>query len=298
MRLYRTFLIPLSALLLSSCNSDNGKYDASGIFETTDVIVSAEVAGQIMELNIEEGQPVKQNASMGYIDTAQLWLKKKQLAFNLSATDNKALDINKQIAALRQQIKVEKQERNRYQKLVAADAAPQKQLDDIDNKIAILEQQVVGLQDQVSSANRSLSEQSLSISAQIAQIDDQISNSIICSPIDGIVTEKYAELGEYAVPGKALIKIADIGNMKLRAYVTAPQLTQLKIGQKVKVYADYGENDRKEYDGVISWISTKAEFTPKTIQTRDERANLVYAIKIAVLNDGIIKQGMYGDVKF
>lgn len=298
MKIYGLFGLSAAMALLSACGSGDISYDASGVFETTDVVVSAEAAGEIMQFNAEEGQTLEANTVLGYIDTTQLSLKKLQLIATRSATDKKVLDLGRQLASLRQQIKIEEQERDRYEKLVAAGAATQKQLDDINYKIQVLQRQLAATSDQIGSSNSSLSEQSAGVAAQIAQIDDQIRKSIIASPIHGVVMTKYAEPGEYAVPGKALLKVADIGVMKLRAYITAGQLTELKIGQKVKVYADQGEKDRKEYEGVVSWISSKAEFTPKTIQTRDERANLVYAVKITVANDGLIKQGMYGDVKF
>ena len=182
--------------------------------------------------------------------------------------------------------------------MVKTNAATQKQLDDINYQIQVLEKQLSATAEQISSSNSSLSHQSIGIEAQLAQIEDQIKNSIIVSPIKGTVLTKYAEPGEYAAPGRALFKVANVEDMKLRAYITADQLTGLKIGQQVKVYADQGKDDRKEYDGTVTWISDKAEFTPKTIQTRDERANLVYAIKVSVKNDGMIKKGMYGEVKF
>ena len=284
--------------LLTACGNDNNKYDASGIFETTEVIVSAKANGEITRLEIEEGQSVEPWKALGFIDTTQLYLRKRQLMANRSATDGRMLDEGKQIASLRQQIANQQRERERYEELVKADAATKKQLDDIDYQIGVLQKQLVATQEQINSSNNSLSNQSLGITAELAQIDDQITNNVVYSPIKGTILSKYAEQGEYATPGRALFKVADIKRMKLRAYITADQLTMVKIGQKVKVYADKGKDDRKEYDGTVSWISEKAEFTPKTIQTRDERSNLVYAIKIDVANDGFIKRGMYGDVKF
>lgn len=284
--------------LLTACGNDNNKYDASGIFETTEVIVSAKANGEITRLDIEEGQSVEPWKALGYIDTTQLYLRKRQLIASRSATDGSMLDEGKQIASLRQQIANQQRERERYEELVKADAATKKQLDDIDYQISVLKKQLDATQEQINSSNNSLSNQSLGITAELAQIDDQITNNVVYSPIKGTILSKYAEQGEYATPGRALFKVADIKRMKLRAYITADQLTMVRIGQKVKVYADKGKDDRKEYDGTVSWISEKAEFTPKTIQTRDERSNLVYAIKIDVANDGFIKRGMYGDVKF
>lgn len=284
--------------LLTACGNNNGDYDASGIFETTEVIVSAKSNGEIMKFDIEEGQDVTPQMSVGYIDTVQLYLTKEQLLATRNATDSRVLNVKQQLATIRQQIAIQKREQKRFEELVKSNAATQKQLDDINYQIEVLEKQLTATAEQINSSNSSLSNQSTGIEAQLAQINDQIKNSIIASPIKGTVLTKYAEAGEYAAPGRALFKVANIEEMKLRAYVTADQLTGIQIGQQVKVYADQGKSDRKEYTGTIAWISDKAEFTPKTIQTRDERANLVYAVKVAVRNDGLIKKGMYGEVKF
>lgn len=297
MKTYKILGIGLVALL-TACGNNNGDYDASGIFETTEIIVSAKSNGEIMKFDIEEGMSVTSQVVLGYIDTIQLALKKEQLLANRSATDSKVLNENQQLATIRQQIAIQQRERKRYEGLVKTNAATQKQLDDINYQIQILEKQLAATAEQISSSNSSLSNQSSGIEAQLAQIEDQIKNSLIVSPIRGIILTKYAEPSEYAVPGRALFKVANIEDMKLRAYITADQLTGLKIGQQVKVFADQGKDDRKGYDGIITWISDKAEFTPKTIQTRDERANLVYAVKVSVKNDGLIKKGMYGEVKF
>lgn len=297
MKTYKLFIIGVAALF-TACQNDGGDYDASGIFETTEVIVSAKANGEIMQFDVEEGQQVKPGTVLGYIDTLQLAFQKAQLRANQSATVSRILDTDRQIAAIRQQIAVQQRERQRYEQLVKANAATQKQLDDIDYQIEVLEKQLAATAEQVNSSNSSLDNQGQSLEAQLSQVDDKMRNAVITSPIEGTVLTKYAEPGEYAVPGKALFKIANVTDMKLRAYVTADQLTTLRLGQKVTVYADSGESDRKAYQGTVTWISDKAEFTPKTIQTRDERANLVYAVKIAVSNDGLIKDGMYGDVKF
>ena len=297
MKTYQFLGIGMAAFL-TACGNNNGDYDASGIFETTEVIVSAKANGEIMRFDIEEGQEVTPQKVVGYIDTVQLALKKEQLLATRTATDSKVLNESQQLASLRQQISNQKRERKRFEDLVKDDAATQKQLDDINYQIEVLEKQLVATQEQISSSNSSLTNQSSGIEAQLAQVEDQIKNSIITSPIKGTVLTKYTEPGEYAAPGRALFKVSDVENMKLRAYITADQLTAIKIGQKVKVYADRGKDERKEYDGTVTWISDKAEFTPKTIQTRDERANLVYAVKVEVKNDGLIKRGMYGEVKF
>lgn len=298
MKTYKLMILGTMAALMTACGNTNSEYDATGVFETTEVIVSAKGNGEIKQLTIEEGSEVSPNEVLGYIDTIQLSLKRQQLTANLSATESRKLDVNKQLASLRQQIANLKTEQSRYEKLVKANAASQKQLDDIIYNLEVLQKQLSATSEQIGSSNSSLSGQSAGIAAQVAQIDMQMEDYLITSPIKGVILSKYAEQGEFAIPGRALFKVGDISDMKLRAYVTAPQLTGLQIGQKVKVYADFGETDRKEYEGTVTWISTEAEFTPKTIQTRDERSNLVYAIKIAVMNDGTIKRGMYGDVKF
>ena len=285
-------------LVLGACTSQEEQYDASGIFETTEVIVSAKGTGELQSFQVEEGQAVRQGEVLGWIDTLQLSLKDRQLAASLLATESKRLDEKRQVAHLRQQIENLQREKERFTTLLNAKATTAKQVDDIDYQIKVLQNQLVATQEQINSSNSSLSRQSESIQAQRAQLEDQIRNAMISSPITGTVLTKYAEQGEFAVPGKALFKVADVSQMKLRAYITADQLTQLQIGQAVAVYADRGITDRKRYAGRVVWIADKAEFTPKTIQTRNERANLVYAVKIAVENDGFIKRGMYGEVRF
>ena len=284
-------------LVLGACTSQEEQYDASGIFETTEVIVSAKGTGELQSFQVEEGQAVRQGEVLGWIDTLQLSLKDRQLAASLLATESKRLDEKRQVAHLRQQIENLQREKERFTTLLNAKATTAKQVDDIDYQIKVLQNQLVATQEQINSSNSSLSRQSESIQAQRAQLEDQIRNAMISSPITGTVLTKYAEQGEFAVPGKALFKVADVSQMKLRAYITADQLTQLQIGQAVAVYADRGITDRKRYAGRVVWIADKAEFTPKTIQTRNERANLVYAVKIAVENDGFIKRGMYGEVR-
>lgn len=298
MKQYLFHTLAATILFCTSCSNNDIKYDASGVFETTEVIVSAKGTGELISFNAEEGQEVNTNFELGVIDTIQLHLKKQQLLSSISATESKMLNENRQVASIKQQINNLKKEKNRFSDLVKQNAANQKQLDDIDYQIMVLERQLSATSEQIGSNNNSLSGQKGSIIAQISQIEDQINNSIITTPIHGTILTKYAEQGEFVSPGKPLFKVADIQAMKLRAYVTADQLTNIKIGQQVKVYADQGKADRVEYTGKITWISDKAEFTPKTIQTRDERANLVYAVKISVRNDGMIKQGMYGDVIF
>jgi len=289
------FLMPL---FLISCNNSDNQYDASGVFEATEVTISSRGNGEIIRLNMEEGQTVKQGAVVGCIDTTQLYLQKKQLLANIGTVESHYYNLSKQMASIRQQITNEQQEQTRYEKLLKANGASQKQLDDIKDQIALLKKQLDAKKEDLQNNNRSINSQTLSIEAQIAQIDDQIEKDHIVSPIFGTVLSKYAEQGELASQGRAIFKVGDLTHIYLRAYITAAQLTQLKMGQQVNVYADSGDKDRRKYTGKVTWISNKAEFTPKTIQTRDERANLVYAVKISVKNDGYIKRGMYGDVSF
>lgn len=286
------------SFVLSACGNNDIPYDASGVFETTEVIVSAQTTGELLSFTVEEGMNVKADEKLGYVDTLQLALKKKQLTATLAATDSKWLDEKRQSASLRQQIINLERERKRFGDLLEADAATEKQVDELDYQIDVLKRQLSATEEQLNSHNKSLDGQCLSLEAQLAQLEDQIEKSVVSSPVSGTVISKYAEPGEFVQPGKSLFKVANLEKMKLRIYITADQLTMLKIGQKVKVYADKGKDERQEYEGVVSWISDKAEFTPKTIQTRDERANLVYAVKVSVRNDGFIKRGMYGDVKF
>lgn len=292
------YMMTAAALTGTACSSGDARYDASGVFEATEVIVSAKGTGELVSFGVEEGQAVTTGQTLGYIDTLQLHLQKRQLISTLSATDSKRLNETLQLSSIRQQISNLQQERKRFAQLVSENAANQKQVDDIDYQIRVLQRLLSATSEQIGSNNSSLTGQKGGIAAQIAQIEDMIDNCIITSPIQGTILAKYMERGEFATTGKALFKVADIRNMRLRAYITADQLTTLSIGQKVKVMADQGKTARREYTGTVTWISSKAEFTPKTIQTREERANLVYAVKIAVINDGMIKEGMYGDVLF
>ena len=250
-----------------------------------------------MRFDIEEGYQVEAGQAVGYIDTIQLHLKKEELLGSLMATDSRRYNVSRQIASLRQEIATQKRERLRYENLVREKAANQKQLDDINSGLAVLEKRLAAQVETLENSNRSVSGEVLMLEARIAQIEDQIAKCVITSPVRGTVLSKYAERGELAAQGRSLFKVGDLSDMYLRVYITAPQLTTLKVGQQVKVYADEGEDGRREYMGTVSWISDKAEFTPKTIQTRDERANLVYAVKVAVKNDGYIKKGMYGEMK-
>lgn len=322
----KMLLITSAALMLTACGKKDKAYDATGTFEATEVTVSAKATGELLAFDISEGQEVAQGAVVGNIDAYQLKLQrqqlesskdqlnanKKQLNANRGATNSKQLDLEKQVASIRQQIANAQRERQRYTELVNDGAVPRKQLDDINYQIKVLEKQLAATQDQIRSNNASLREQSQGIGAQMegidaqrvglevqkAQLDDQIANADIKAPINGTVLEKYVERGEYVTVGKPLFKMADTQNMFIRAYLTSAQLKDIKVGQKVTVMTDYGKGEKKTYDGTVTWISSRSEFTPKSILTDDERADLVYAVKIAIVNDGYVKIGMYGQVKF
>lgn len=289
--------LAISALFVS-CGKSKDDADASGTFEATEVVVSAEGMGKILSFNVEEGQVLVANQEVGAIDSTQLYLRKLQIVSSKKSLQSRRPDVKIQIAVIEQQISTAKTERKRVENLLKANAANQKQLDDINSQIAVLEKQLDAQKTVLETTNEGITSESDGVTLQIAQIEDQLQKCKIVSPIAGTVLVKYAEMGEVAAPGRALFKIADTDNMILRAYITNDQLTKIKIGQKVKVTSDFGKDGTKEYAGKVAWISNKSEFTPKTIQTRDERANLVYAVKINVKNDGLLKIGMYGDVKF
>ena len=282
---------------LTSCQQSTIKPDASGTFETTEVIVSAEGTGQILDFTVEEGMLLTEGQLVGHIDSTQLYLKKLQLKANQKALLSRRPDMQKQLATLEQQLATARSEKRRIENLVKDNAVATKQLDDVNAQIALLEKQITATKSTLSTTIDGITGDNNALEIQLEQLEDQLNKCRITAPISGTVLAKYAEKGELATTGKTLFKLGDTNQMILRAYVTNDQLSTIKIGQKVRVFADYGKGN-KEYEGVITWISNKAEFTPKTIQTRDERANLVYALKISVKNDGYIKIGMYGDVKF
>ena len=297
-RIYH-IILSLSVIgVLSSCNRDKNIFDATGAFEATEILVSSEASGKIMELNITEGDRLSAGDYIGFIDSTQLYLRKMQLSAGLKAVDIRKPDIRKQIAALEQQIATAKTEQLRMENLVNAKAGNQKQLDDIINNIKFLQRQLDAQRSTLDKTAGSTDAEAESLLYQVMQLDDLLQKSRLINPQTGTVLSKYAEPGEVTAAGKPLYKIADTDLLYLRAYITAGQLSQLKQGQQVSVFADYGKDEQREYTGTITWISDKSEFTPKGIQTKDERANLVYAIKIAVKNDGYLKIGQYGEVRF
>ncbi len=294
-----TILLGIAILTsFSSCKNKDGNYDAAGTFEATEITVSAEGSGKLLAFDVEEGQVLQANQQVGSIDSVQLYLRKQQLLTASKSIQVRRPDVQKQIAAFKQQIVTAKTEKKRIENLLKGNAATQKQLDDINSQILVLEKQLEAQKTTLITTNEGMTEDAQGLKIQIEQVEDQLSKCKIISPITGTVLVKYAEKGELTMPGKALFKIADTDNMILRAYITSNQLSQLKIGQKVKVSSDFGADKMKEYSGTVAWVSSKAEFTPKTIETRDERANKVFAVKINVKNDGLLKIGMYGNVEF
>ena len=309
----RNFLYAgLFTAALAGCNSKNTVSDASGSFEIDEVVVSAEVPGKILSLNLEEGSQLSKDSLVGEIDSLPLELQKAQVQASIAALHQKTLDVKPQVQLLLDQIKVQKaqldnaiHEKVRTERLIKADAATTKQLDDLNNQIDVLQKQIAVNEQQIKvqetatgTQNNSVLSESRPLHKSVAIIDDQLKRTNIKNPITGTVLTKYAMAGEITAPGKALYKIGDLSVITLRAYITGTQLAQVKLNQHVTVLVDSTSSTYKKYDGIITWISDKAEFTPKTIQTKDERANLVYAIKIHVKNDGNLKIGMYGEVKF
>jgi HlyD family secretion protein len=288
----------LSGVALFSCNNNNSEYDATGTFEADEVIISAEASGKILAFNLEEGQVVKQGEQVGFIDTTQLHLSKLQLRENQKAVLAGRPNTRTQIEATKKEIENVQLEKKRVENLVKGEVASQKQLDDINSKLSVLEARLAAQQNSLTTTTTTLNEQSNAIDIQLAIVQDQLNRCKIINPVGGTVLAKYAMQNEMTLPGKALYKIADLNTIILRAYISGNQLSQIKLGQTVKVLVDAPDGGYKEYAGTISWVSDKAEFTPKTIQTKEERANLVYAVKINVKNDGYLKLGMYGEVKF
>ena len=288
----------LTLFFFSSCKEKEKEYDATGTFEATETTVFAEQSGALLTFSVNEGENIEANMEVGLIDTTQTWLKIQQLHATKEVYRSQKPDMERQIAATRQQLVKARQDEQRYRELVADGAAPSKMLDDASSQVKVLQRQLDAQISSLSTSSRALDKQTAAAEVQVSQLRDQLRKCHIITPTKGTVLEKYVERGEFVSIGKPLFKMADTENMYMRAYVTSAQLQNIKIGQQVKVFADYGNNQRKEYQGTISWISSRSEFTPKTILTDDERADLVYAIKVAIKNDGFVKIGMYGQVKF
>lgn len=284
--------------MLVSCGGNEKEFDATGTFEATEVIVAAEQSGALMAFDVNEGDEIALGKEVGLIDTTQIWLKILQAGATKEVFQSQKPNMDAQIAATRQQLAKAKQDQQRYKELVADGAAPSKTLDDATNQVAVLQKQLDAQISSLSTSTNALNKQMAATDVQVSQLMDQLQKCHVATPIKGTVLEKYVEKGEFVATGKPLFKMADTETMFMRAYVTSAQLKDIKVGQKAKVFADYGDGQKKEYDGTVSWISSRSEFTPKTILTDDERADLVYALKVAIKNDGYAKIGMYGEVKF
>lgn len=322
----KKYILLAAIFALSSCNNSDDNYDASGTFEADELMVTAKANGTILQLNVEEGQQLTLNEKVGEIDPKNVQLQKEQVVASMDAIEQKTNSALPQIQVLQSQISGQSanvsilqeqlqnavRERNRTANLVAKDAATKKQLDDANGQIKVIQKQIIAAQSQLSVLQQQISTTKENVSIQnrailserkptekkVEQIDEQLKNNTIESPISGMVLTKYLNQGEFAAVGKPIFKMANLDIMTLKTFITGDQLPQLKVGKKVTVLIDAGEGKTKELPGTVYWISSKAEFTPKTIQTKNERANLVYAVKIHLKNDGYLKIGMYGDVKF
>ena len=285
-----------ATLFIAACN-ESVDYDAQGTFEATEVTVSAEATGRILNFDIAEGETIAANAVVGTIDSLQLHLQRKQLIAQHAALLNSRPDKEKQAAALRRQIETLEKELQRVDNMLRDGAATQKQHDDVESQIEILEEQLSAALSTLDNNTLSINENATALEAQIEALDDRIAKCRIYSAVQGTVLVKYAEAGELTTAGKPLMKVADLENIYLRAYFTSDQLSRVNLGDEVKVTADFGADERYDYVGRVAWISPESEFTPKSIQTKDSRANLVYAVKIAVRNDGRLKIGLTGEVR-
>lgn len=308
----KKYMVGFFGILLAACTNKNGDFDAQGVFETEEVMVSAEIPGKLLSFSVQEGDSLQQNQPVALLDSMGLVLQKAQLQASVKTLNEKTFDVNPQVELYKKQYDVQSVqlknlqfEKNRIQELLKDDAATHKQLDDLvfqieslEKQMAVTQQLIKVQQNNTSTQNRSILSEAEPLQKRIDGVEDQLRKSTVVNPLSGVVLNTYAEAGEVVGAGKPLYKIADISTMILRVYVSGDQLPSLKIGQSVKVQIDQNKDSYKEYVGKIIAIAAKAEFTPKTIQTKDERANLVYAVKVQVKNDGNIKIGMYGEVKF
>ena len=288
------YVLPLLAIV--SCNNEPD-YDAQGTFEATEVVLSSEGTGRILSFDVTEGEIINANSVVGVIDSLQLHLQREQLKAQQSALLSSLPDKEKQVASLRRQLAKQRAELQRVKNMLSDGAATTKQRDDIEAQITILEGQLSATLSTLDNNTSTINENATALEAQIAALDDRIAKCNITSAVGGTVLIKYAEAGEYTTIGKPLMKVADLENIYLRAYLTSCQLANVNLGDEVSVIADFGGDERYDYKGRVAWISAESEFTPKSIQTKDSRANLVYAVKIAVKNDGRLKIGLAGEVK-
>ncbi|MFH0735542.1 MAG: HlyD family efflux transporter periplasmic adaptor subunit [bacterium] len=298
MRLTKIFIITIPFFILNGCNTDTSKNDANGNFESTEIMVSAEASGKIIGLKLEEGQNLNSNQIVGKIDTTELYLQKKQIEATISALDKKLPDPTANIEILKSELENAQKEKLRSENLFKANSITQQQYDNVLTQVDVLERKIKAENYNAAISSKSILSEKEPLLRQIDQINEKISKCNIINPIQGCVIGKYHEQGEMIVAGNPIYKIADLRTLNLRAYVTENQIHQIKIGQNVKIFVDKSDGNYKEYRGILTWISDQSEFTPKMIQTKEERVNFVYAIKIKVENDGGIKIGMPAEVKF
>lgn len=296
---YTLLLISFPCIaLISACTSAKNHFDASGAFEAEEIIVSSQATGQILRLTVKEGQSLLAGQPVGVVDSLQLFLKKKQVDAQVKALLGRRPDIHLQLAALQEQLTAAEREQKRVANLVRSEAATTKQMDDINASIAVLRRQIDAQRSALVISSEGLNNDVEPLELQARQLQDQLEKCRLVNPVKGEVLATYAREGEMAVAGKPLYKVADLDWITLRVYISGNQLPQLKLNQPVEVFTDDGKGDFRQTQGTVTWISDKAEFTPKTIQTKDERANLVYATKVRVKNDGSYKIGMYGEIRF
>ena len=312
MHFLSTFALAATCLALAGCRQRGPDFDASGNFEADEIIVSAQQNGQILSFAIQEGDVLKAGATVGQLDVTTARLQQEQARASVDALREQTASAAPQVELTRRQLAVQqaqlqqlRRERTRTQNLIKADAATQKQLDDINAEItqteaqlAVTRQQIRVAKSTTATQNRAVLSNRAALRKTAAQFEELVRKGEIVNPITGTVLTKYAFAGEMAMLGKPLYRIANTDTLTLRAYFTGAQLPLVKLGQPVTVRIDNGPDRTKSYPGTLTWISSKAEFTPKTIQTKDERANLVYAANIRVKNDGYLKIGMYGEVLF
>lgn len=309
--MYKYLILIASIAILQSCGNGKMKSDASGTFEANEVIVSSELPGRLLSFSVEEGMTIPKDSVIGTIDAVNIALQKEQVNASIEALSQRTADVNPQVKLLGDQLLVQQsqlqtllREKNRTENLLKQDAATGKQLDDINGQIDMLNKQIAVTRQQINvqrsntgTQNRGILSETEPLKKRVAQLDDQLQRANVTNPVQGTVLAKYVEAGEVVSTGKALYKIADVSTLNLRAYVTGDLLSRIKLGQQVTVLVDSTKDTYKKYPGSITWISDKAEFTPKTIQTKEERANLVYAVKVKVKNDGLLKIGMYGELQ-
>lgn len=287
----------LTTAALYGCSGKTPDFDACGQVEATEVVVSAESNGRIISLNVPEGAHLSKGQYVGAIDSMQTYLQKMELIERRQNASSRIVDIGTQTAAQKARLENLRRDRERYDNLLAKDAGTRKQLDDVESQIAVSVGELDAMIQSYEKNNAGVEAELGMYDVQIAQKEDLLRKCRIVSPVEGTVLTRYAEEGESVTSGKPIFRIADLDNIYVRAYLTVSQLAEIKLGSKVKVYPDDGSAEMKEYEGEVIWISGQAEFTPKNIQTRDERADMVYAVKIALRNNGYIKIGMYAYVK-